>query len=143
MQTSIAVPRYSLCLQDYLGLVCIAHLLLRSMPSVSIVKSLTFAFHLRMYSWQRLMLEERAFQDIKQLRDWRASGPQRVPMCMADTCNVNVMQGLTAAEAAKRLDDIGPNEIPFRVHGFFELVFNELFKFFYCYQLVMYVLWFW
>ena len=77
MQTSIAVPRYSLCLQDCLSLVCIMHPLLRSMPCCKHYEVCDINIHLPMYAWQCLTLEESIFQNTKQLRDWRASGPQK------------------------------------------------------------------
>ena len=49
-------------------------------------------------------------------------------------------QGLNGEEARLRLDHVGANEIPFRVDTVWQLIFNELFSFFYCYQLIMRVL---
>eukprot|EP00884_Botryococcus_braunii_P008422 jgi/Botrbrau1/17581/Bobra.0166s0023.1 len=52
-------------------------------------------------------------------------------------------KGLTNEEAIRRRGIIGENVIPFKVDSFGELLYHEFFSFFYNYQLIMYILWFW
>eukprot|EP00249_Psilotum_nudum_P025155 c29394_g1_i2 orf=541-4356(-) len=51
--------------------------------------------------------------------------------------------GLTTEEAEKRLELVGPNEIPFKVETLLYTISAELFTLFHVYQLLMYLLWFW
>ncbi|XP_024527352.1 probable cation-transporting ATPase 13A4 [Selaginella moellendorffii] len=52
-------------------------------------------------------------------------------------------EGLTEGEAEKRLEELGPNEIPFKPESLFYSIFDETFTLFKVYQLISYILQFW
>eukprot|EP00658_Telonema_sp_P-2_P012704 TRINITY_DN14834_c0_g1_i2.p1 TRINITY_DN14834_c0_g1~~TRINITY_DN14834_c0_g1_i2.p1 ORF type:complete len:1308 (+),score=380.72 TRINITY_DN14834_c0_g1_i2:208-4131(+) len=51
--------------------------------------------------------------------------------------------GLDAEEATRRTCTLGPNKIAFQVSPILTLISEEIFSYFYLYQLIMYVVWFW
>lgn len=51
--------------------------------------------------------------------------------------------GVLDTDAHKTLDRIGSNVIPFKVDSLLTLLTKEFFSFFYLYQWIMYVVWFW
>ena len=55
----------------------------------------------------------------------------------------SAIKGVSQAEWQDRNNKLGPNKIPFAVSPILTLISEELFSYFYLYQLVMYVVWFW
>ena len=52
-------------------------------------------------------------------------------------------EGLTEAEARRRMELLGANQIPFEMDTMAQAVGKEFFSFFYLYQLLIYSVWFW
>lgn len=52
-------------------------------------------------------------------------------------------KGMTSADAKARFELVGPNEIPFKVQSWWQLMRDEFMSFFYTYQLIMYQVWLW
>ena len=88
------------------------------------------------YQCARFILRKNAAWDAKFSRPQIVIGPKFSEI-------LSCAEGLDQRVANDRLDQIGPNTIPFKVDTLLEACSKEFFSYFYLYQLSIYTVWLW